>query len=103
VVISDDCSYIDDYVRLFDSVEGMDKVHVYRNSQNLGCYFNKKRAIEYQRNEYCVLLDSDNIIDLKFIDKLFSRQWFPGIILAPDMGEPALNYKNFFRDYPDQT
>lgn len=95
VVISDDCSYIYDYARLLDCAEGMDKVHVYRNSENLGCYFNKKRAIELSSNEYCVLLDSDNIINIKFIDVLFSRQWFPGIILAPDMGEPALNYKQF--------
>lgn len=95
VVIVDDHSNIDDYAKLMDCVEGMDKVHLFRNDKNLGCYLNKRRAIELSGNEYCILLDSDNYIDLKFIDVLFSRLWFPGIILAPDSGEPALNYHKF--------
>lgn len=95
VVIVDDCSYIDDYARLLDCVEGMDKVHLSRNDKNLGCYLNKRRAIELASSEYCILLDSDNIIDTKFIDRLFEFIWNPSNILAPDMGEPSLNYKAF--------
>lgn len=95
VVIVDDHSNIDDYAKLMDCVEGRDKVHLFRNLKNLGCYLNKRRAIELSVNEYCILLDSDNIIDVKFINRLYDYIWNPYNILAPDMGEPALNYKLF--------
>lgn len=95
VVIVDDFSNIDDYAKLMDCVEGMDKVHLFRNDKNLGCYLNKRRAIELSGNEYCILLDSDNIIDVKFINRLYDYIWNPSDILAPDTGEPSLNYKAF--------
>lgn len=93
VVLSDDCSSVSEYANLLDCVEGMDNVSLYRNNENIGCYRNKKRAVELSTSEYCILLDSDNIIDTKFIDRLYDYIWNPSNILAPDMGEPALNYK----------
>lgn len=95
VIISDDFSDIDTFARLLDCIEGMDKVHLYRNEKNLGCYFNKRRAIELATSEYCIILDSDNFVSTKYIDKLFVQEWNPKKILAPVMGFPSLNYTLF--------
>lgn len=95
IVISDDHSLPEIYNQLELAVGGMDKVKLSRSAHNLGCYHNKKRAIELASSEFCILLDSDNIIDLSYLDKIFEHEWNPHTILAPDMGEPALNYKLF--------
>jgi len=95
IIISDDASDLSTYYRLENAVGDMDKVKLYRNTSNIGCYQNKKRAIELSSCDYCIILDSDNIISTSFLDKIFEQQWDEHTILAPDMGEPALNYKAF--------
>lgn len=95
VVIVDDCSYIDDYARLLDCVEGMDKVHLSRNDKNLGCYLNKRLAIELASNPWVIILDSDNIIDASYLDIIFSQYWDEKKIMAPQFGRPSLDYSQF--------
>jgi len=95
VVIVEDHGLTELYSQLENAVGGMDKVRLVRNESNLGCYHNKKRAIELASSEFCILLDSDNIIDQSYLDKIFEQQWQSNTILAPDMGEPSLNYRLF--------
>lgn len=95
IIIVDDHSLPEIYSQLENAVGGMDKVNLFRNDTNIGCYHNKFAAIEAASSEYCILLDSDNIIDTKYLDKIFEQEWQPNTILAPDMGEPQLSYKLF--------
>lgn len=93
IVISDDASAPEVYTKLENAVGGMDKVKLIRKAKNIGCYFNKWAAIQFSSDGFCVILDSDNVISTSFIDKIFEQEWDVYTILAPDMGEPALNYK----------
>jgi len=95
IIIIDDASDTSIYECLENAVGGMDKVKLVRNIKNIGCYFNKRSAIHFASEDFCVILDSDNFISISFLDKIFEQQWDENTILAPDMGEPALNYKSF--------
>jgi glycosyltransferase involved in cell wall biosynthesis len=95
IVIRDDASDFPVYKQLENATGGMDKVRLIRNQQNVGCYLNKMAAIHSAKEDFCIILDSDNFISTSFLDKIFEQQWDEHTILAPDMGEPALNYKAF--------
>lgn len=97
VVIIDDNSELSHYTQLryVLSKLGSSKVKLYRNSVNLDCYQNKKRAVELATNDWVILLDSDNVIDNNFIDVLLRHNWHQNTILAPCSARPHFDYKGF--------
>ena len=64
IIISDDCSK-----KPF--VYNHPKVKIYRNRKNLGALKNKFKTVQYASNKWVYLLDSDNFIELKVLNKLF--------------------------------
>jgi glycosyltransferase involved in cell wall biosynthesis len=64
IIISDDCSNV-------PFVYNHAKVKIYRNLKNLGALKNKFKTVQYARNKWVYLLDSDNFIDLKMFKKLY--------------------------------
>jgi glycosyltransferase involved in cell wall biosynthesis len=92
IIISDDCSEPSVYTKLEDAVGGMDNVKLFRTEKNLGCYHNKKRAIELASSEWVVILDSDNIIGPEYLDVIFEQYWDEKKIMAPQLGLPSLDY-----------
>lgn len=95
IIIVDDASDMGVYEQLELSVAGMDKVSIYRNETNLGCYCNKQQAILRSNNDYVIILDSDNIITPDYIDRIFERAWSPNTILSPYWGKPSLDYSQY--------
>lgn len=96
VVIVDDCSTDDSFIKLQAYFGGKDKVKVYQNEKNLGCYFNKKRAIELATSEWCILLDSDNILDSGYIATLRRLpKWDDELIYNPSWGKPVFDFRAF--------
>ena len=69
IVIVDDCSDHDAYIKLWNLVNTLenDKVKLFRNKTNLGPFKNKYTAVEKCINDWVILLDSDNIIDNNYI------------------------------------
>lgn len=94
IVISDDHSL----EKVFDEVcakyKDNEKVQIFRNTENLDCYRNKRQAVKRATNEYVLLLDSDNIFTVEFIDKIFALKevWEPTIALAPCWAKPHFNF-----------
>lgn len=70
------------------------KIKLFRNDQNLGCYRNKREAISKATNEFVIIFDSDNIMSLDYIDKVFSVKWDNKTILAPEKAGP-FDYRRF--------
>lgn len=70
IVISDDCSDDTIYNSMVRHFKEHPKVHIYRNEKNIDCYKNKAKALELAENEWCILFDSDNIIDKYYIDRI---------------------------------
>jgi glycosyltransferase involved in cell wall biosynthesis len=86
-------SYVE-YARAQAAYKDNDKVQIFRNTENLDCYRNKRQAVKRATNEYVLLLDSDNIFTVDFIDKIFELKevWEPCIALAPCWAKPHFNF-----------
>lgn len=92
VIIVDDCSEDGSYQRLKDIFKYNLKVKLYRNEVNLGCAFNKRKAVELATNHWVIVLDSDNVIGTDYIDILFDYAWDEDIILMPEFAQTAFDF-----------
>jgi glycosyltransferase involved in cell wall biosynthesis len=94
IVISDDHSMEKIFDEVCEKYKDNDKVQIFRNTENLDCYRNKRQAVKRATNDYVLLLDSDNIFTVDFIDKIFERKevWEPCIALAPCWAKPHFNF-----------
>ena len=96
IVIMDDCSTDGSTQQLADYFTGIQKVKLWVNSINIDCYKNKKTAIEHCTNEWCILLDSDNIIDITYLDRLFDiPEWSVDTIYTPQWARPHFDFRSF--------
>lgn len=96
IIISDDHSDNEVYYELESLFKLMPKVKMFRNDVNLDCYRNKRQAIELATNEQVILLDSDNIIDTRFIDILYDRPiWDDMVIYAPCFAAPLFDFRPY--------
>lgn len=99
IVIADDCSTDGSYEKLVSLFLPQRKIKIFQNSVNQDCYKNKKTAIEHATNDWCILLDSDNIISTDYLDKIFDCQWETNRILQPTFAKPHFDFQLF----ADQT
>jgi glycosyltransferase involved in cell wall biosynthesis len=97
IVIVDDHSDEDIYNKVKESVKNMDKVRLLRNKENVGMSRNKYLSVYHAKNQFCIIFDSDNTIDSKYIDQLYQYPWHPYMILCPDFAKPNFDYRKFGR------
>jgi glycosyltransferase involved in cell wall biosynthesis len=95
IVIVDDHSDWATFLRLRDLCSDLLKVTTIRNGKNLGCYHNKKNAVNEASNEWVILLDSDNIIKPNYLDALDSLELSFDTIYAPEFARPHFDYRAF--------
>ncbi len=58
----------------------------------MDCYRNKREAVSKASNEWVILLDSDNVIDKEYLNKIFSFEWTLGVILQPSFARPNFDF-----------
>jgi glycosyltransferase involved in cell wall biosynthesis len=92
IVIVDDASNQDVYDWLFNKLHRYPKVFLSRNPENLGCYKNKARALKLAKNDWCIILDSDNIINQEYIDTIWEYEWVKNLILTPVYAAPHFSF-----------
>jgi len=70
IVIVDDCSEDTLFNNLKNKLDELksDKIKLYRNESNLKPLMNKLEAVKHSKNEWVILLDSDNKITNDYID-----------------------------------
>lgn len=98
IVIVDDCSTNINYQKLKSLLIELKspKIKLFRNTVNLDCYQNKKRAVELASNDWVILFDSDNVIGMDYVDKLIDQEeWVVDCIYAPDFAKPHFDYRAF--------
>lgn len=103
IVILDDCSNHDIFNKCIKKVEeiGSEKIRLIRQSSNRGMSMNKRDAVAYCKNEWVILLDSDNVIDSSYLDALTiesGMDLFPvakQFIFCPFFAAPNFNYKSY--------
>lgn len=94
IVIADDCSERETSCLLFNTLCRYDKVRFYINQENIGMSRNKARAIELASNPWCIIFDSDNVIDPSYLDAL-PEYLAPSVIYCPDFAKPQFDYRKY--------
>ena len=61
IIIVDDCS-TDNSVDVYKKLEGDDKIHVFLNSNNMGCGFTKRQCVIHANGDICGFLDPDDVL-----------------------------------------
>lgn len=111
IIICDDCSKdIEELESLIKKINN-NKIAVFKNEKNLGCYHNKLHTLTKCNYEWVILLDSDNIINKEYIDVLYNIEtWDNTTIYSPVWAKtfpgeisPNLNYSKFKNCYIDHT
>jgi glycosyltransferase involved in cell wall biosynthesis len=96
IIVSDDHSDGEVYYELESLFKLMPKVKMFRNDVNQDCYKNKHTAIELATNDWVILLDSDNIIGLDYLDKLSAIPvWDDMLIYAPCFAAPNFDFRPY--------
>jgi hypothetical protein len=101
ICIVDDCSDLTIFNKLENEINNLKKINVdfqkvnlYRNDCNLGSFLNKLECVKKSKNEWVILLDSDNIIDIDYINIVVGLN-NPKTIYAPSHAiceSPILNF-----------
>ena len=94
ILIVDDHSNQESFIFLQKFVKRISnaKIKVIRNNANLGVYKNKIHAVKQAKNDWLILLDSDNTITNEYLDTIFLiKEWKSDTIYAPAFGWPLIN------------
>lgn len=112
IVICDDCSSdiaeLEKILKQFTCISN--KIRLFKNERNLGCFHNKLNAVAKCTNEWAILLDADNILQTDYIDRLFEfPEWNNRLIYHPCWAKvfptrPGVPIENMdFRMYEKQS
>ena len=93
IIIVDDCSSDGVYNELVNRTKDLNKINLYRNDVNLDAYKNKMKSVSLSPTDYCILLDSDNEIDIEYIDKIYEQTWAEDTILQPTFAKPLFDFR----------
>lgn len=93
IVIVDDCSTDEVWEQLL-TLRHEPKVKLYRQVYNRGMARNKADAVGFAKNDWVILLDSDNRIMKNYIDAL-PLKLEPSIIYCPDFAKPHFDFRKY--------
>lgn len=81
------------------------KINLCFQDKNVGMSQNKRDAISKAKNEWCIIFDSDNIIDPSYLDAFYDYCGGPEMlsklndyekfIFCPDFAKPQFNYREY--------
>lgn len=103
VVIVDDHSTIEVFSAISELAKHYDKIKLFRNEKNLGCYRNKREAVSKASNEWVIVWDSDNVISTKYIDTISAWSRYPTIILQPSFARPHFDFTKYNRLFVNKS
>lgn len=109
IIIVDDCSdsytstRIQEGVRSITQLCNTNKIRLFRNENNLGCFANKREAVSNAENEYVLILDSDNVVGADYIDVVMRQNWQPNKVLQPCFARPRFDFRKFNSLTVDKT
>lgn len=101
VIIVDDASSHEVYWKIFEVITTCNSFHNYKiklfqNRENLDCYLNKREAISKAANPWCIILDSDNVIDKSYLDRLYEiPKWDNHTSYMPSFAADTFNYQQY--------
>ena len=111
IVITDDSSKPEDLKKLEEIIKPYPQIKLFKNNTNLGVFPNKMKALSKCSNKWAVLLDSDNMLEKKYIDAIYQeKKWNENMVYAPEWAKTfpgnhssMLNYKWLSNKIIDKT
>lgn len=114
IVILDDCSTDRSLYALkkhFHIINNYEKVRILNQKINVGMSRNKRDAIAAAKNEWTIILDSDNVIDPTYLDAFYKHvaggfnlinapHHWNNFIFCPDFAKPDFDYRAFSQAEP---
>lgn len=94
IVIVDDYSDKDIFDKVAAGVAPVEKIKLYRNVTNLGMSRNKAESISKASNEWCILFDSDNILNIDYLDAI-PQNLNSNSFYLPSFAKPQFDYRKF--------
>jgi hypothetical protein len=93
ILILDDCSDNNEYERLLTFQTK--SIKVFRNEKNLKPLLSRVNIVKQCKNDFVLLMDSDNFIDIKSLLNFIANEKLlhSNIIYCPDFARPNFNYK----------
>ena len=61
IIIVDDCS-TDNSIDIYQDLEGDDRIHIFYNSNNMGCGYTKHQCVSHANGDICGFLDPDDAL-----------------------------------------
>ena len=97
IIIYDDASSPEEFSRMQANIANLSpKISIRRGEQNFGAYKSKIIAISHCKNEWAIILDSDNALSETYVDRLYHiTAWNPKLIYCPTSANPYFNFKLF--------
>lgn len=96
ITIVDDESDWAIYESIKEKCDKLQKVSLIRNASNQDCYRNKYTSLCYSVPLWNILLDSDNVIDTSYLDRLFEiPEWDNDTIYTPAWAMPHFDFRQF--------
>jgi len=93
IIITDENG--NDYEKIKNNFQN-EKLKVFKNKKQLGPFLNKLECCKKAKNEWIVLMDSDNFADQSYFDTLSKYIQMNNLtkltILAPDFAKPRFDY-----------
>jgi len=85
-----------DYDKLINKYKTNEKIRIFKNDIQLGPFLNKLKCCKLAKNEWIVLIDSDNYADKKYFETvnkyIQENKLGKETILSPGFAKPAFNY-----------
>ena len=103
IIIVDDFSDVEVYSKLWNLINNLQnkKIKLFRNDKNLGPLLNKYEAVKKCKNKWIVMVDSDNIMNNEYIEKMEQLDkkeedmlYCPEILMA-EGGKVNFSYEEF--------
>lgn len=97
IVVVDDAS--PDAAELCEALEGIPKVRLYVNPENIGVFANKIEAVARATSDWVLNLDSDNRCDAAYISRAAGLEKEADVWYCPSFARPAFNYRGLAGTY----
>jgi hypothetical protein len=95
IVILDDGSSEESFGKTKKIIKSINnkKIKLYRREKNLGVLPTKIEAVSLCKNDWVILLDSDNTICKSYIDGIYKNNWSDNTIYSPAFAYPLLDFR----------
>ncbi len=96
IVILDDHSDNEIYESVKSKLEPLKpKVKLFRNPINIGMALAKRKAISLCENDWVIIFDSDNRLNIDYVDSVAKLPLSKNVIYMPEWAMPTFDYRQY--------